>query len=132
MRSGSAESVKDLCRAELDPFGQHRRRELENVIERSVILSEDGVIHSYHRPPSLQTLVESGTSFGRGLEAKLRAVECEMIIEALKTHKGNTTEAAHELNLTRRVLGLRMAQYNLDYRAFMKSYGLPLIWHLFC
>jgi len=25
MRSGSAESVKDLRRAELDPFGQHRR-----------------------------------------------------------------------------------------------------------
>ena len=96
-------------------------RELENVIERSVILSDDSVIHGYHLPPSLQTSVESGTSFGCGLEAKLRAVEYEMIVEALKTHKGNTTEAARELNLTRRVLGLRMAQYNLDYRAFRKS-----------
>ena len=30
-------------------------RELENCIERAVILSTDGVIHSYHLPPSLQT-----------------------------------------------------------------------------
>lgn len=96
-------------------------RELENVIERSVILSDDGVIHGYHLPPSLQTSVESGTSFGCGLEAKLRAVEYEMIVEALKIHKGNTTEAARELNLTRRVLGLRMVQYNLDYRTFRKE-----------
>lgn len=96
-------------------------RELENVIERSIILSDDSVVHGYHLPPSLQTSVESGTSFGCGLEAKLRAVEYEMIVEALKTHKGNTTEAARELNLTRRVLGLRMAQYNLEYRTFRKS-----------
>jgi Nif-specific regulatory protein len=30
-------------------------RELENVIERAVILSDDGVIHGYNLPPSLQT-----------------------------------------------------------------------------
>jgi len=50
-------------------------RELENVIERSVILSEDGVIHGYNLPPSLQTSTETGTTFGCGLEAKLQAVE---------------------------------------------------------
>ncbi|HEY0281568.1 MAG TPA: sigma 54-interacting transcriptional regulator, partial [Rhizomicrobium sp.] len=44
-------------------------RELENVIERSVILSEDGVVHGYNLPPSLQTSAETGTSFGCGLEA---------------------------------------------------------------
>ncbi len=60
-------------------------RELENVIERSVILSDDGVIHGYNLPPSLQTSAETGTSFGCGLEAKIQAVEYEMIVEALKT-----------------------------------------------
>jgi Nif-specific regulatory protein len=93
-------------------------RELENVIERSVILSEDGVIHGYNLPPSLQTSTETGTSFGCGLEAKINAVEYEMIVEALKTHKGNTTEAARELGLTRRILGLRMEKHGLAYKNF--------------
>ena len=36
-------------------------RELENCIERAVLLCEEGVIHSYHLPPTLQTGVESDT-----------------------------------------------------------------------
>ena len=72
-----------------------------------MILSEDGVIDGYYFPPSLQTSTEMATTFGRGLEAKLQAVEYEMIIEALKTQNGNMTEAAKELGLTRRILGLR-------------------------
>ncbi|MBR9973447.1 sigma-54 interaction domain-containing protein [Magnetospirillum sulfuroxidans] len=95
-------------------------RELENVIERSVILAEDGVIHGYDLPPSLQTPEETGTSFGCGLEAKVNAVEYEMIVEALKTHRGNTTEAARELGLTRRILGLRMEKHGISYKNFRK------------
>jgi Nif-specific regulatory protein len=96
-------------------------RELENVIERSVILSEDGVIHGYNLPPSLQTPGEAGGGFGAGLDARLAAVEYEMIVEALKTHRGNMTETAKELNLTRRVLGLRMDRHNISYRAFRRG-----------
>ncbi len=96
-------------------------RELENVIERSVILAEDGVIHGYNLPPSLQTSTETGTTFGCTLEGKLEAVEYEMIVEALKTHQGNMTEAARELGLTRRILGLRMEKHALNYKKFRKG-----------
>ena len=96
-------------------------RELENVIERAVILSDDGVIHGYNLPPSLQTSAETGTSFGCGLEAKLKAVEYEMIVEALKTHQGNMTEAAKDLGLTRRILGLRMEKYEINYKAYRRA-----------
>ncbi|GEO80030.1 sigma-54 interaction domain-containing protein [Pararhodospirillum oryzae] len=96
-------------------------RELENVVERSVILSEDGVIHGYNLPPSLQTPEETGTTFGYTLEAKLDAVEYEMIVEALKTHNGNMTEAAQQLGLTRRILGLRMEKHGISYKSFRKS-----------
>ncbi len=96
-------------------------RELENVIERSVILAEDGVIHGYNLPPSLQTPAETGTAFGCTLEAKMEAVEYEMIVEALKSHQGNMTEAAKELGLTRRILGLRMERHKLNYKAFRKG-----------
>jgi Nif-specific regulatory protein len=96
-------------------------RELENVIERSVILSEDGVIHGYNLPPSLQTPGEASGGFGAGLDARLAAVEYEMIVESLKTHRGNMTEAAKELNLTRRVLGLRMERHAITYRSFRRG-----------
>ena len=96
-------------------------RELENVIERAMILSADGVIHGYDLPPSLQTSEETGTSFGCGLDAKIAAVEYEMIVEALKSHKGNMTKAAEELGLTRRMLGLRMEKYKLGYKQFRRE-----------
>ncbi len=93
-------------------------RELENVIERAVILSDDDVIHGYDLPPSLQTPKESGTQFGSSLEEKTRAVEYEMIIEALKNNSGNVGAAAAELGLTRRVLGIRLDRYGINYKEF--------------
>ncbi|SFA86607.1 sigma 54-interacting transcriptional regulator [Azotobacter beijerinckii] len=94
-------------------------RELENVIERAMLLSEDGVIHGYHLPPSLQAPVVGETEApADGLEARLNAIEYELIVEALKLHHGNMTEAATHLGLTRRVLGLRMGKYHLNYRNY--------------
>ncbi|WP_241911666.1 sigma-54 interaction domain-containing protein [Telmatospirillum siberiense] len=93
-------------------------RELENVIERSVLLSDDDVIHSYNLPPSLQTSGESGTAFGVSLESKLHAVEYEMIVEALKNSNGHIGDAATELGLTRRMLGARMERYGITYKTF--------------
>jgi len=93
-------------------------RELENVIERAVILSEDEVIHGYNLPPSLQTSILTGTACKGGVETRLASVEYEMLIEALKTHSGNMTEAARELGMTRRVLGLRMDKYKIDYKKY--------------
>ncbi len=96
-------------------------RELENVIERAVILSDDEVIHQYTLPPSLQTATESGTAYDCSLKSKLESVEHEMIVEALKTHNGNMTEAAKDLKLTRRVLGLRMAKFGIEYQVYRRQ-----------
>ena len=93
-------------------------RELENVLERAVLLAEEGVIHGYNLPPSLHTPVVSEMPREGSLEAKLAAVEYEMIVEALKLHHGNMTEAAAQLGLTRRILGLRMAAYKLNYKDY--------------
>ena len=96
-------------------------RELENVMERAVILADDGVIHGYNLPPSLQTPAESGTACNYTLSDKLQVVEYEMIIDALKNSNGNTSKAAEDLNLTRRILGLRMEKYRINYRDFRKK-----------
>lgn len=98
-------------------------RELENVIERAVILCEDEVIHGYNLPPSLQDATISHTSERTGLESKIEAVEYEYIIEALKKTQGNMTNAAEELGMTRRMLGLRLKKYDVDYRKFRGMQG---------
>jgi Nif-specific regulatory protein len=98
-------------------------RELENVIERAIILSDDGVIHGYNLPPSLQMPILADVECKGNLEARLDAIEYEMIVDALKVHNGNTTEAAKMLGLTRRILGLRLNKYKLDHRGFHQQHA---------
>jgi len=93
-------------------------RELENCIERAVILSDDGVIHGYHLPPTLQTAESSGTPCGGPLQQRLDALEYELIVEALKNTKGNMSKAAMELGLTDRVMGLRVKKFAIDFRSY--------------
>ena len=94
---------------------------LENVMHRAVILTEDDAIHGYNLPLSLQTPVLSGQGRQDGLVARLEAMEYEMLVEALRLHRGNSTEAARELGLTRRTMGLRMKKHRLDYREFRRA-----------
>jgi Nif-specific regulatory protein len=96
-------------------------RELENVLERAVLMADDDVIHGYNLPPSLQTAKVSGTTFKGTLESKLNAVEYEMLVEALKNTKGNVTGAARDLGLTKRMMGIRMSKFNIDYRNFRRG-----------
>jgi Nif-specific regulatory protein len=99
-------------------------RELENVIQRSIILSDDGVIHSYHLPPTLQSAESSGTAYRGGLERRLASVEQELIVDALKASQGNMAEAARELGVTERVMALRVRGYGIEYRLYRpKSAG---------
>ncbi|MDC7219343.1 MAG: nif-specific transcriptional activator NifA [Spirochaetales bacterium] len=89
-------------------------RELENCMERSVLLSSDQVIHSYHLPPSLQSAESSGTRSASTLQEALDQLEEEMIREALKTARGNRAKAARELGLTERIMGLRVDKFKID------------------
>lgn len=93
-------------------------RELENVIERAVILAEDGVIHGFNLPPTLQSAESSGTRYAGTLETMLDKVEREMLVEALKSGQGNMAQASRELGLTERVMALRMKKHNLDWHLY--------------
>jgi Nif-specific regulatory protein len=89
-------------------------RELENVVERGCILTTDEVIHSYNLPPTLQTADSSQTETIGGLQPALDRVECQLIMEALTATKGNIAQAAKNLNVTERILGMRVKKYRLD------------------
>ncbi len=93
-------------------------RERENCMERAVWLSSDEVIHGHHLPPSLQTAEASGTVPSTTLDETLSNLEKELILDALKTARGNMSKAARALGLTERMMGLRVRKYHLDARRF--------------
>jgi len=92
-------------------------RELENCMERAVLLSTDEVIHGYHLPPTLQTAEHSNTHAGTLPEA-MDNLEREMLVEALKTARGNMARAATALGISERIIGLRVRKHGLAPRAY--------------
>jgi len=93
-------------------------RELENCIERAVLMSNDDVIHGHHLPPTLQTAEASGTAMKGTLSDEIERVEREMIMDALKSSRGNMALAARTLGLTERIMGLRVKRYEIDPKRF--------------
>ena len=96
-------------------------RELENCIERAVVLTTDAVIHGHHLPPTLQTAEASGTQIQGSLKDLLENYERELLLEALKMSRGNRAKAARALDITERLMGLRVAKYNIDNHRFRTS-----------
>jgi len=96
-------------------------RELENCIERAVLLSDDDVIHGHHLPPTLQTAEASGTVPRGTLRATLERVERELLVEALKSGRGNMAAAAAALGITERIMGLRVRKYRVEPRRFRSA-----------
>jgi Nif-specific regulatory protein len=93
-------------------------RELENCIERAVLLCEQGVIHGYHLPPTLQTGEQSDTLPAVSLEDAVDNLERGMIIDSLKNASGNITEAAKLLRTTVRKLGYKLKKLGINYRQY--------------
>ncbi|NNM55021.1 MAG: sigma 54-interacting transcriptional regulator [Spirochaetales bacterium] len=96
-------------------------RELENVIERAVLLASNDVILGIHLPPTLQTAESTGTQPTGTLQETLDRVERELILDALKSTKGNYSKTAKSLGITERIMGLRIKKYNLD-KEFLRDF----------
>src|SRR5262249_53436845 len=93
-------------------------RELENVIERAVLVCQDNVLHGHNLPPTLQTAQASGTVMTLSLSDALCAYEKDIILDALKTTRGNRTKAASLLRTTERVINYKVKKYEIDCRRF--------------
>jgi len=89
-------------------------RELENCMERAVLLCDDQVIHSYHLPPTLQTAQETGTQQTQSLTDAVERYERELLIDALKSSRGNMRQAAMALRTTERIFGYKVKKYGID------------------
>jgi Nif-specific regulatory protein len=93
-------------------------RELENALERAVLVCDGAVIHGHHLPPSLQTADSSGTVTRVSLKDAVAAYERDLILDALKTTRGNRAKAARLLDTTERILNYKVRGYSIDARRF--------------
>lgn len=87
-------------------------RELENAIERAVNYAWDGAIRVEHLP---RTLVQGHGRRGYGsYREKLREVDRELVIEALRVCGGNKSKAAKMLNVSRTSLYDKISKYGIE------------------
>jgi Nif-specific regulatory protein len=93
-------------------------RELENVIERAVLVCDEHVVHGHHLPPSLQTAQASGTVSTLSLSDAVAGYEKDIVIDALKTTRGNRAKAARLLATTERIINYKVHKYGIDSERF--------------
>jgi Nif-specific regulatory protein len=89
-------------------------RELENAVERAVLVCDANVIHGHHLPPTLQTAEVSNTVTNLTLASAVQAFERDLIQDTLKSTKGNVAKAAKQLDSTERILGYKIKKYGID------------------
>ena len=88
-------------------------RELENVIERAVVLTRDEVIGLADLPLTLAEPAPEPEA-GAGLIAAVEGLERRMIREALAQANGTQTRAAELLGISERVLRYKLKKYGLS------------------
>jgi transcriptional regulator with PAS, ATPase and Fis domain len=93
-------------------------RELQNVIERAVILCKGELITSEHLPIAQKTNQNRPFLAGQYIlpeeGVNLEEVERSLLQQALDKAKGNKSAAAHLLGLTRSTLRYRLLKYGFE------------------
>jgi two-component system, NtrC family, response regulator AtoC len=97
-------------------------RELENLIERIVLMAGEDTITFEDIPPEWKSAAEAISVSQQGGQKKpfkdfvkshMEEVEKQSIIQCLEEVGGNVTKAAQRLGLSRKGLQLKMIKYNL-------------------
>ena len=86
-------------------------RELQNVMERSVLMSDGDTLWPRHLPPDIQATVPAADQAESS--STLHGQEQALIIKALKDHGWNQSKAARALGITRYHLRHRIGKYKL-------------------
>jgi len=93
-------------------------RELENVVERAVILSRDEYVPFSELPESVRGATQDTFSLEvrQGIQSgmTIKELERELIIKTLEDNDGNRTRTARVLGITRRTLQLKLKEYGID------------------
>ena len=93
-------------------------RELENIVERMIVLSNGTVIDEEDLPAELRASSSAPVSAGLQLEIpdegiNLDAIERELLLRALEKAAGNQSQAARYLDISRKTFIYRMEKHGL-------------------
>mgnify|MGYP000880657634 CR=1 FL=1 len=88
-------------------------RELENLLERAVVLDQAGVIDLADLRPPEHSGAQPALAHAGTLDEQIAELERARILEALSATGGNRTEAARRLGITFRSLRYRLARLGL-------------------
>jgi len=109
----SVPEVSDDAMALLAGYGWPGNiRELQNVVERAVLLSDGVRILPVHLPREIVGDAEAAVP-AKG-EAGLWGYEKALIVKALREHKWNQSKAARALGISRDNLRYRIKKYNIE------------------
>lgn len=91
-------------------------RELKGLVERAVLLCEDGELMAEHFSLNVEVMPEEP---GLNLREQLEKVERHLLLDCLRKNDGNQTLAARELGLPRRTLLYRLGRLNINLDDFV-------------
>ncbi|HOJ65258.1 MAG TPA: sigma-54 dependent transcriptional regulator [Spirochaetota bacterium] len=89
-------------------------RELRNVIESAVVLCKNGVIDVDDLPPHIVNEEESLNILKIELPTTMKNIEKKAIISTLRITNGNKSKAAELLDLNRKTLHTKIAEYEIE------------------
>ncbi len=100
-------------------------RELENLIERAVVLCRGEIITTQDLPFHLQEeRPEREWEYQKrvkSLPESLEEIERDLIVKALHQHQGIQTKAAESLGISERVLRYKMKKYGIHFNGVAES-----------
>lgn len=91
-------------------------RELENVVERTILFSDSAQVSAADLPPEIAACVdleESDSSMKDIIRRATCSIERDLIIRALNETRGNVTQAALRLKISRKSLQMKMKEHAL-------------------
>lgn len=113
-------AVKGVSREAMDRLLKYdypgNVRELENIMERAVVLARGELVTTEDLPfirPHASLEAASGPDADRSLRQAVENLERRMIAEALKEAGGNQSRAAVQLGLSERMLRYKLTKYRL-------------------
>jgi Nif-specific regulatory protein len=89
-------------------------RELENVIERAVVVCDGFVVQEHHLPETLRLAIDENPIEKLSLAEAVARLERQMIESALREASGNSARAARALGTTERIVRYKAMKYGIS------------------
>ena len=120
----NVERIEDDALAALSAYSWPGNiRELENVLERTILFAEGTVIRAADLPPSLRQQPPDGVPAGAAglapgpmkeiVKGQVQAIERDLIVRGLEVTGGNVTRTAKLLKISRKSLQMKMKEFGL-------------------